>query len=62
LQYLNLRYNEVADISPLLANGSFGAGDTIDLTYNNLDPYSNEISILLSTEAEVLYLDQNIPA
>ncbi|NTW06126.1 MAG: hypothetical protein HGA27_08430 [Peptococcaceae bacterium] len=59
---LDFSHNQVMDITPLLANEGFGAGDTIDLTYNNLDPYSNEIGILVNTGATVYYLEQNFEA
>lgn len=37
LQDLHLDNNQIGDISALVANTGLGAGDTIDLTYNQLD-------------------------
>jgi Leucine-rich repeat (LRR) protein len=61
---LNLNKNQITDISPLLVNLGLGAGDIIDLQYNNLDIIAgsqdmNDIQALIDRGATLTYDPQN---
>ncbi len=64
LEELYLHFNYITNITPLVDNLGLGAGDVIDLTYNQLDlsPGSDnmrDIDILIQRGAEVWYEPQS---
>ena len=57
LQELNLKKNQISDISPIVNNPSIGEGDEVDLRDNPLDDeaYNKHIPALQERGVEVLF-------